>query len=88
MKVTTEASSTAKLRVSHCRGRPRGEYSEKLDREPGRVKPQPGQKKEKSIGSLPPGAFFLPCLKTAGTFKPAYNRALRFACLADVRACY
>src|SRR6266852_8347385 len=60
IKVTTEASSTAKLRVSHCRGRPRGEYSAKLDREPGRVKPQPAQKKEMSTGGLPPGAFFLP----------------------------
>src|SRR3989442_309040 len=58
IKVTTEASSTAKLRVSHCRGRPRGEYSAKLDREPGRVKPQPGQQKEKSIPCLRPAQFF------------------------------
>jgi hypothetical protein len=88
MKVTTEASSTAKLRVSHCRGRPRGEYSEKLDREPGRVKPQPGQKEEKSIACLPLGAFFFAMSENSRYIQTGQQPSLCFTCLAVVRACY
>jgi hypothetical protein len=88
MKVTTEASSTAKLRVSHCRGRPRGEYSEKLDREPGRVKRQPGQKKRK-VNRLPAaGRIFFAMSENSRYIQTGLQPALCFACLAAVRACY